>query len=158
MKKLFITTILLLSLLTTVFSQSKLVANTGDLEFDNFLKDLNVNAQTDIKLFNKNLSVKYNVPENKIESMIVKDKIAPADVFMILETAQTINKPADDVLQVYKKEKEKGWGHMAKIMGIKPGSREFHAMKGKAKTEKENAKGKGNSKSKMKTKPVKKTK
>ncbi len=158
MKTLFISAAFFLSLITTVFSQNKLVANTGDTEFDGFLKDLNIKAQTDIKLFNKNLSVKYNVPENKIESMIVKDKIAPADVFMIFETAQTINKPAEDVLQVYKKNKEKGWGYIAKQMGIKPGSKEFRAMKGNANTEKENMKGKGNSKGKKKAKSVTKTK
>jgi len=158
MKTLFFSAAFFLSLLTTVFSQNTLVANTGDTEFDDFLKDLNIKAQTDIKLFNKNLSIKYNVPENKIESMIVKDKIAPADVFMIFETAQTINKPAEDVLQVYKKNKEKGWGYIAKQMGIKPGSKEFRAMKGNAKAEKDKIKGKGNSKDKMKEKPEKKNK
>lgn len=158
MKTLFSFT-LLFCFMCNAFSQTSLVANTGDSEFDQFLKDLNIQAQADIKLFNKNLSIKYNVPENKIESMIVKDKVAPADVFMIFETAQIVNKPADEVLHVYQKDKEKGWGYMAKQMGIKPGSKEFHAMKGKAKSENENMKkGKGHGNDKMKQKPAKKMK
>ena len=141
--------------INSLFSQTSLVANTGDKEFDNFLKDLNIQAQADLKIFNKNLSVKYNVPENKIETLIVKDKIAPADVFMILETAQLVNLPVDNVTTAYHKNKDKGWGVIAKELGIKPGSEKFHALKKKTKEEKT----KGNTKGKKeKGKPIKKSK
>jgi hypothetical protein len=33
------------------------------------------------------------------------------------------------VLEKYKAGKGKGWGNLAKTLGIKPGSREFHALK-----------------------------
>ena len=60
----------------------------------------------------------------------------------------------DDVIISYKKNKEKGWGVIAKEMGIKPGSPEFHALKGKTKTRKDKGKsegkGKGNGNSKGK--------
>ena len=59
--------------------------------------------------------------------------------------------PTEDVIEEYKSNKGKGWGRLAKSLGIKPGSREFHALKrghdlddgnGKYK-EKERARGKG---------------
>lgn len=142
-----------LSLFTGIFvliflanaQSGSLVANTGDKEFDSFLKDLNIQAQADIKLFNKNLSVKYNVPENKVEAFI-QNKIEPADVFMIFETALLLNKPADDVAAAFTKHKDKGWGAIARELGIKPGSKEFHALKGNTKKENESMKGKGKAK------------
>ena len=35
----------------------------------------------------------------------------------------------DEVLREYKENKGKGWGVIAKNLGIKPGSREFHELK-----------------------------
>ena len=51
------------------------------------------------------------------------------DVYMSAQVAQTINKPVEDVQKSYQKNKGKGWGVIAKELGIKPGSKEFHAMK-----------------------------
>jgi hypothetical protein len=38
-------------------------------------------------------------------------------------------KPPETVLHVYQANRGKGWGVIAKSLGIKPGSREFHALK-----------------------------
>ena len=37
--------------------------------------------------------------------------------------------PLNRVLSVYRGNKKKGWGAIAKKLGIKPGSAEFHALK-----------------------------
>jgi hypothetical protein len=49
------------------------------------------------------------------------------------------------VVDVYKKNRGKGWGVIAKSLGIKPGSPEFHALKrgDDLYTHKEKGKGKG---------------
>jgi len=38
-------------------------------------------------------------------------------------------KPIDYVTEQYKESKGRGWGALAKSLGIKPGSPEFHALK-----------------------------
>jgi hypothetical protein len=38
-------------------------------------------------------------------------------------------KPTDYILEKYKSGKGRGWGVLAKSLGIKPGSKEFHALK-----------------------------
>jgi hypothetical protein len=51
------------------------------------------------------------------------------DVVISFEIMKLTRKPIAEVIRVYKVSKTKGWGVMAKELGIKPGSKEFHAMK-----------------------------
>jgi hypothetical protein len=37
--------------------------------------------------------------------------------------------PTDYVIEKYKSDKGKGWGALANSLGIKPGSKDFHALK-----------------------------
>ena len=78
----------------------------------------------------------------------------PGDVFMVLQLGEYAHMPPDVVVQRYQKGKGKGWGVLAKELGIKPGSPEFHALKnGNLKFTGEpgvNSKGKGKGKSKGK--------
>jgi hypothetical protein len=48
---------------------------------------------------------------------------------MVFQLGKMARQPTDRVLQVYQSGKGKGWGAMAKDLGIQPGSREFHALK-----------------------------
>jgi hypothetical protein len=48
---------------------------------------------------------------------------------MCLQLGQWTQKPAEQVVRVYKANRGKGWGVIAKSLGIKPGSAEFHALK-----------------------------
>lgn len=117
-------------------AQVSFTAKSGDNELDLHLSDMNVQASADIKVFNTDLSITYGVPVKKIEDLQVSIGMQPADVFMTLEIAALTNQPLDNVVNNYKKNKGKGWGVIAKEMGIKPGSKEFHALKGKAKDKK----------------------
>ena len=60
------------------------------------------------------------------------------------------SKPVDYVLNKYRTEKNKGWGVMAKSLGIKPGSKEFHALKAGSDIYPNTNKSKGNRKKKNK--------
>jgi len=129
------------------FSQVKY--NTGSLEFDKDLGIINANAKLDLKTFKLNTSVSHNIPIPKIEELL--KIMEPAEIILAKDVADAVNKPIDTVVDSYKANKDKGWGVIAKEMGIKPGSPEFHALKGKTKKNKENhgksgEKGKGNSK------------
>jgi hypothetical protein len=126
---------------------------TGDAEMDGFLTDVNASAKLDLGKFKLDLSAQFNVTGPKIDNLLLT--MAPGDVYMTLQIGQTINKPVDDVKSAYEKNRGKGWGVIAKQLGIKPGSAEFHALKksmkkpGKTK-ETPATSGKGNGKGKKK--------
>jgi hypothetical protein len=119
--------------------------NTGDATFDADLNVINTNAKTDLTAFKSDLSVSFGVSVPTIDNLF-SINMAPGEVYLALEIAKTTSKPVADVVTSYKKNKGKGWGVIAQEMGIKPGSDQFHALKGKCKAKKD--KGNGNSKSK----------
>ncbi len=104
-------------------------AKTGDKELDLSLGAMNVDAQADMNLFVKKLSLSYGVPERNIEMLLTTDNMAPADVYMSVKVAHIARQPLDTVVREYKANQGKGWGVIAKNLGIKPGSPEFHALK-----------------------------
>jgi hypothetical protein len=48
---------------------------------------------------------------------------------MVFRLGEISSRPVDYVLNKYKAKKSKGWGALAKSLGIKPGSKEFHSLK-----------------------------
>jgi hypothetical protein len=48
---------------------------------------------------------------------------------MVLQLGHMTGRPFEKVYPTYKKNRGKGWGVIAKELGIKPGSPEFHALK-----------------------------
>ena len=128
-------------------------ARTGDTMLDTTLGDLNLQTQGgNLSDFVSNLSLSYNVPRLKIEYLIDKVKMTPADAYMTIGIAKMAGKPIDEVVDEYEANKDKGWGVIAKRLGIKPGSKEFHALKKGGSAELEKAKGKDKDKSKGKDK------
>jgi len=124
-------------------------ALTGDIAFDATLGDLNIQTQgKSLSDFISNLSASYNVPKIKITALFDKIKMTAADVYMTVGIAIIIKKPVDVVVKEYKASKGKGWGVIAKNLGIKPGSKEFRALKNGGSAELEKAKGRGKAKSK----------
>ncbi|AJE02059.1 hypothetical protein [Geobacter pickeringii] len=119
MKKLFF------ALLTLFIVNAAAMAGGG---LDGFLRSLNVQAQADLKGFSARLSTQFGIPEVQVRAVIGTVK-EPADAFMCLQLGQWTQKPTEQVVRVYKANQGKGWGVIAKSMGIKPGSTEFHALK-----------------------------
>lgn len=109
-------------------------AGTGDKELDVQLNELNTNAKLDMKGFKAEMNVSFNCGNQAVDELMVKMNNNPADVFMLLQIAFQMKKSHDVILASYNRHKVKGgWGAVAKEMGIKPGSPEFHAMKNSAK-------------------------
>ncbi len=104
------------------------IASVAHADLDSFLRSVNVQAQADMKNFSVKLSAQFGVPVLQVDA-IIKRVAAPADAFMVLQLGQMANKQPEVVLQTYQRSRGKGWGELAKELGIKPGSPEFHALK-----------------------------
>lgn len=117
----------------------------------------NSTAQADPTGYKQRLADRFNVGQATISDVLHVAK-NPADAYMLFRLGEMSATPTDQVLKKYNAEKDKGWGALAKSMGIKPGSAEFHALKngedlygskGSSK-DKNEGKGKDNSKGKGK--------
>ena len=102
------------------------VAARGGL--DSFLDNLNIQARADMHGFSVKLSTQFGVPLPQVQA-VIKSVAAPADAFMCFQLGQMSRNPYEQVVQVYQTSRGKGWGVIAKSLGIKPGSPEFHALK-----------------------------
>lgn len=142
MKKIFVFTLLSLIVLN-VFSQ--VTFKTGDIELDTDLNNINAKAKLDFGKFKAEMAIKYNIDEKKIEFMHTEVAMEPAEIFLAFEIGKIANKPIDVVIEEYKINRNKGWGVIAKDLGIKPGSNEFHALKNETKLSSGKKKGHGNS-------------
>ncbi|MDF2437573.1 MAG: hypothetical protein K0Q95_1949 [Bacteroidota bacterium] len=123
---------------------------TGDTEMDGVLKEIDAKAKKDIAAFNNTVATNFNIGRGEVEQAV--KEIPPGDVFMAAQMSSTLNKPFPTVVEAYKANKDKGWGAIAKEMGIKPGSAEFHEMKKSLKSNSKKKKDKGKDKSKGNTK------
>lgn len=136
------------------------ISSTAHADLDGFLDDLDLRAHADKNGFHATLSHQFGKPVREIQA--ISDRVTrPADAFMALQLGKFTNQSPEKVFRMYEKNRGKGWGAMAKELGIKPGSAEFHALKsgnfhygnkqGKnsSKKKKKN-KGKGNGKGKGK--------
>jgi hypothetical protein len=97
-------------------------------ELDSFIKSLNVEAQADLGAFKVRLSTQFGVPVPKIEA-VMATVATPGDAYMCFRVGQVASKPVEVVTKEYQANKKQGWGVIAKNLGIKPGSKEFHDLK-----------------------------
>ena len=95
---------------------------------DDFLTNLNIQARADMNGFTAKICTQFGVPEVQVRTVIGTVK-EPADAFMVFQLGQMARKPPETVVQSYKANQGKGWGVIAKSLGIKPGSPAFHALK-----------------------------
>lgn len=101
------------------------LAAAGDFEW---LKDLNIRAQADPSGFRAQLSTRFKIGGAEVNAVI--GKVAePADAYMVMRLGEMSGQPVERVVETYTSGRDKGWGNLAKSLGIKPGSKEFHALK-----------------------------
>ncbi len=97
-------------------------------DLDGFLQRLNVQAKADLGKYSIQLAAQFGVPQAQVTAIISKTD-SPADAFMCLQLGRMTQKAPETVLRTYQGNKGKGWGAIARELGIKPGSPEFHALK-----------------------------
>lgn len=146
MKKLILAFSLLAGL--TAFGQNYA---TGDTELNNTLVSVNTAAKANIQDFKNRVVKTYGTDLNHVNSLFAGGMTA-GDVVIAYEIAKVIKKPVNVVLSAWSKNKLTGWGVIAKNLGIKPGSAEFHQLKANTKSHsggmkpgKSNGAGHGNS-------------
>ena len=105
------------------------IPNTGDKDLDVVLSNLNVEAGVHVDAFVSELSISYAIPKVQIEDLAYKMRVPFGDVFVSVWLASSLKKPLSVVVKEYDVNKDKGWGVMAKNLGIKPGSDAFHSLK-----------------------------
>ena len=133
------------SMIFLIFSS---LSVAGDFDW---VKDFNIKAEADTDGFKARLRARFKIGNAEIDA-VLDDIKNPADAYMIFRLGEMANKPTSDVVQKYKAGKGKGWGNIAKSLGIKPGSKEFHDLKGGDDLFDEKQKDKGKSKGKDKKK------
>jgi hypothetical protein len=101
------------------------IAHAG---LDDFLARLNERALSDVTHFNAQISAQFGIPIPKVHE-VMRHMPSPADGFMVFQLSLMTSKPPETVVKTFEKHNGKGWGVIAKDLGIKPGSREFHQLK-----------------------------
>lgn len=115
---------------TSVYSQSvHTYIETGDADIDLHLDQINNYGRGEFEFFKNDMSLKFGVSKGILDDYYHRDKISPANIYLAYTLSSVSGKPVGNIFELYKE--KKGWGEIAKELGIKPGSREFHIMKGK---------------------------
>ncbi len=130
--------------------------NSQAKEFE-WLDNLNVQALADSSGFRVRLATRFHIDDVEIRAVLNQVNNA-SDAYMVLRLGELSHRPLNDVIHSYNNNKHKGWGRLAKDLGIKPGSKEFKALKnghdldgGKSKkSQKKSQKNKGKNKNKGK--------
>lgn len=101
------------------------IANAGDYAW---MRDFNIRAEADPSDFRARIEGRFKIGDLEIDA-VFDTADEPADAYMLLRLGEMADEPIEEVIEVYKARKGHGWGNLAKSLGIKPGSREFHALK-----------------------------
>jgi hypothetical protein len=96
------------------------LAAAAHADLDAFLSNLNVQAQADLPGFKAKLSAQFGVPLPTVETIIAQVRL-PGDAFLCFQLGQMARKPPESVVQTYQRSHGKGWGVIAKELGVRPG-------------------------------------
>lgn len=99
----------------------------GDPSVDAGLNELNVSAKLDLGAFYAEVTLQWGVPATQLKAQAAV--LQPAELYVAAALAKLSGKSFDTVVALYRQDKAKGWGALARSLGIKPGSKEFKTLK-----------------------------
>lgn len=102
---------------------------TGDKELDVTLRSMNLEAKQRLPSFYTSMNLNFGTGDDELNDLLGVRMLSPADAYLALRISVITGKPVDRVLILYDKHRKKGWGCVAKKLGIKPGSAEFRRLK-----------------------------
>lgn len=102
---------------------------SGDVWVDNQLNDVNRYGTRYREPFVDEMVRYYGAPRDLVTELLVTRRWAPGDVYYACSIAHTLGRPCRYVVDEWDRSHGKGWGVVAKELGIKPGSAEFHRLK-----------------------------
>ena len=73
--------------------------------------------------------VRYHAAPRDLVVDLLARHWAPGDIYYACALAQLIGRPCRYVVEVWERDHAQGWGAVAKRLGIKPGSAQFHQLK-----------------------------
>jgi len=100
-------------------------AVAGDFDW---IRNFNIQAEADPSGFRARLATRFQIGDAQI-NMVLDNVGNPSDAYMVFRLGEMSNQPTERVIEKYKSGKGHGWGAIAKSLGIKPGSKELHALK-----------------------------
>lgn len=101
------------------------LAQAGDF---GWLEKLAIDAKVDASGIKTKLAARFNLGNVKVDTVLNNvDNVE--DAYMVMRLGEMSGHDTEAVLEQYQANKGKGWGRLAKRLGIKPGSREFHNLK-----------------------------
>ena len=115
-------------MLAVLFLMVAALPGVAAASLDSFLGSVNAQARVDLPGFHATVSAQFGVPVPQVQAVLGR-VATPADAFMVFQLGQMSHRPPETVVQTYKTHKGKSWDVIAKELGIKPGSQEFHALK-----------------------------
>lgn len=149
--------IMLMLLVVPALALAATLASAADFDWT---KDLSIRAEANPDGFRAQLATRFKIGDAQVR-LVLGSVDRPADAYMIFRLGEMSSRSVDHVLERYRVDKGKGWGVLAKSLGIKPGSAEFHELKRGSdidhfghhgETQAQPDKGKGNGKGKDKGK------
>ena len=101
---------------------------SGDAWVDTRLYEVNDYGMRYRDPFISEMTTYYGAPRSLVTDLFGRNWSA-GDIFMACAIAKIAGVPCVNVVRSYEADRGQGWGNIAKRMGIKPGSREFHQLK-----------------------------
>ena len=139
----------LIKVLFVVAMSLLLVSSAAEAGDFGWTRDFNIQAEADPSGFRARLAVRFKMGDIEIGT-VLSNVEKPAEAYILLRLAEMSEQPIDHVIEKYKSDKAKGWGALAKSLGVKPGSKDFHALKRGQDLYYDNERGKGKGKGKGK--------
>ena len=103
--------------------------STGDSTLDAVLQTINALYNDEPDYYVDQIVYETRAQPVVVREYIVERHYAPADVYMIGELSQLSGRPFGYVAERFDANRGRGWGVIAKELGIKPGSTQFHQLK-----------------------------
>jgi hypothetical protein len=102
---------------------------SGDVWVDARLGDVNAYGMRYRDPFIDELVRYHDAPRGLVTELLVTRRWAPGDVYYACVIARIIGRRCDYVADYWQAHHAQGWGAVARQLGIRPGSAEFHRLK-----------------------------
>lgn len=101
---------------------------SGDVWVDAWLGDMNRYGNRYRDPFVDELVRYHGAPRDLVVDLLAR-RWAPGDIYFACALAKLAGRPCRYVVDLWERDHAQGWGAMAKRLGIKPGSAQFHQLK-----------------------------
>jgi len=108
----------------TVFAQE----TEEDLDFEDEIEAINEEAEDNPEQLLLKLSIEFEVEVAVLEGLIAEG-YSPGQVWLALEIADYSQISLEEAVLMTDAQDGHGWGNLAQVLGIVPGSEDFHALK-----------------------------